>query len=609
MKKIKLLFLISLLSFCAGYVFAQEDIGPDTRLNVPGNWGISPSEINELQNVVQDTRVPEYLLREYNAAKRNGNDNEKMRLGTLIDTYLGVPAPTTDPNTVPVTEPNRPPFNADWGIGDIRIHNGDVAYSGGFRQYDLKQGEDGNLYLVVNRRNVSGINGIFLVYRSTNGGRNWLYVSGAQNTSAYFGQVSMIVEPRSSTNMDSTRVMVYYTSSSNSSMDNAALYVTSFRRDGTAWQNFTVGTPGSGNKFQYPSACSDGMYYNTATYMHCIVMEVTNANAMVSLRHYRTTNWCETHASSTITTAYSDFYPSASFCSKNGTDSIYIAVERRLTNTEYEIRVLTTPDAPSTAYHVYYLTAASTGTKYEKPCLTVQQEQYTTPRKILITSTKDSSYRAARYHGSTNGGSSWSVNYVLGPTTQKSDFTWCNSDSLTLGGGYFVAAYVDTDGDSVTVRRGVLGSMGSYWYKRNSYQSTGTLPPVVAIYKSGTNKYAAFAYAGSGPSDIYFNQENLPAVGIEQIGTQTPEKFSLEQNYPNPFNPVTRIQFNVPANGYVNLTVFDILGREVSVLVSENLKAGSYAYTFDASGLVSGVYFYKITTGDFTSVKKMMLVK
>jgi subtilisin-like proprotein convertase family protein len=92
-------------------------------------------------------------------------------------------------------------------------------------------------------------------------------------------------------------------------------------------------------------------------------------------------------------------------------------------------------------------------------------------------------------------------------------------------------------------------------------------------------------------------------------GNNSPYEFSLGQNYPNPFNPVTNINFTIPFKGMVNLVVYDITGREVKKLVNEEKNAGKFSITFDASGLSSGTYFYKLTTGSFEDVKKMILVK
>ena len=90
---------------------------------------------------------------------------------------------------------------------------------------------------------------------------------------------------------------------------------------------------------------------------------------------------------------------------------------------------------------------------------------------------------------------------------------------------------------------------------------------------------------------------------------QSCHRFELNQNYPNPFNPTTNIRFNIPRNEMVKLTVYDILGREVSVLVNEFKNAGSYQVDFNASAFTSGIYFYKIEAGNFTDIKKMILVK
>lgn len=97
-------------------------------------------------------------------------------------------------------------------------------------------------------------------------------------------------------------------------------------------------------------------------------------------------------------------------------------------------------------------------------------------------------------------------------------------------------------------------------------------------------------------------------TGVSNNG-EIPTKFALLQNYPNPFNPFTTIKYQIPKSGFVKLTVFDALGRVVKTLVNESKPAGNYDVTFDASNYSSGVYFYKIETGNFTDIKKMMLVK
>ncbi len=88
-----------------------------------------------------------------------------------------------------------------------------------------------------------------------------------------------------------------------------------------------------------------------------------------------------------------------------------------------------------------------------------------------------------------------------------------------------------------------------------------------------------------------------------------PEAYALRQNYPNPFNPETRISFGLPEAAYVRLVVYDAMGREVARLVDQPLGAGTHAVTWDASGLPSGVYLYRLTAGAFSQTKAMTLLK
>ena len=96
------------------------------------------------------------------------------------------------------------------------------------------------------------------------------------------------------------------------------------------------------------------------------------------------------------------------------------------------------------------------------------------------------------------------------------------------------------------------------------------------------------------------------AINDEDI---TPTEFVLKQNYPNPFNPATRIQFTIGSNQFVQLKVYDLIGKEVATLVNEYRDTGSYNVDFDASNLTSGIYLYKLQAGDFIQTKKMLLIK
>ena len=128
----------------------------------------------------------------------------------------------------------------------------------------------------------------------------------------------------------------------------------------------------------------------------------------------------------------------------------------------------------------------------------------------------------------------------------------------------------------------------------------------------------AFAFKTSPDSTLYAGVAGTMGMGVYEythlvVGVNgqnnIPKEFALRPNYPNPFNPSTNIQYDVPKVTNVTLKVYDIRGREVATLVSENKQPGSYIVTFDAGNYASGVYFYKLSAGDFTRTMKMILVK
>jgi hypothetical protein len=141
------------------------------------------------------------------------------------------------------------------------------------------------------------------------------------------------------------------------------------------------------------------------------------------------------------------------------------------------------------------------------------------------------------------------------------------------------------------------------------------------------------SHAGSSVTYYYLLGAKIKGVmygdstltGLKIISNEIPEIYSLSQNYPNPFNPSTKIEIKIPSReaegspwreygvsrgvGLVTLQVYDITGRLIKTLIKQELQPGTYEVTFDGSGLNSGVYFYQMRTGNFTEIKKMILVK
>lgn len=108
---------------------------------------------------------------------------------------------------------------------------------------------------------------------------------------------------------------------------------------------------------------------------------------------------------------------------------------------------------------------------------------------------------------------------------------------------------------------------------------------------------------------LLLRNDTAKTIGLNQLGSEVPGKFSLSQNYPNPFNPSTKIKFELPANSFVNITVYDVTGKLLENPVNRQLAAGSYELNWDAGLMPSGIYFYRIETNGFIETRKMILIK
>ncbi|MCI0450555.1 MAG: T9SS type A sorting domain-containing protein [Chlorobi bacterium] len=147
----------------------------------------------------------------------------------------------------------------------------------------------------------------------------------------------------------------------------------------------------------------------------------------------------------------------------------------------------------------------------------------------------------------------------------------------------------------------------------NEWEQKGFRVPTTS-----TNGRLAIRYGcvNGGPNGLNTDYSGIDAMRVERNTTgihitsgEVPAEFTLSQNYPNPFNPVTNIAFSIPQSGLVTLKVYDISGKEMAVLVNQQMLAGSYRVDFDASSLSSGVYFYKLSSENYSATKKMVLIK
>jgi len=195
-------------------------------------------------------------------------------------------------------------------------------------------------------------------------------------------------------------------------------------------------------------------------------------------------------------------------------------------------------------------------------------------------------------YSTSNNGDNW-VN--LGLTNQ------CVSAFIKYNNIFFAGLTSGTGTSGVVLST----NNGANWITKNQgFTVTYPFPPdVKSILISGN-----FIYAGTEGQSIW-RRSLIDITDIKNINSSLPEKYSLLQNYPNPFNPSTNIRYQITNNKFVKITVYDLLGKEIETLVNEKQSPGTYEVTFDGSNYPSGVYFYKLSSGDFSETKKMVLIK
>jgi len=209
-----------------------------------------------------------------------------------------------------------------------------------------------------------------------------------------------------------------------------------------------------------------------------------------------------------------------------------------------------------------------------------------------------SSYIANVFRSTDNGGSWVKTNENL-PHYKVLSLV-INSDNYIFAGTEEGGIFRSTDN-------------GNNWFQINNGLTNLSLYRVMCLAINSRNQIFAGAYNGifrsTDNGDNWVPVNNGLSNSVENNNNFTPITFALYQNYPNPFNPSTKIKYSIPGTSFVTLKIYDILGREMSTLVNEEKLSGNYEIEFNGRGISSGIYFYKIQTGDYSLVKKMILMK
>jgi len=252
----------------------------------------------------------------------------------------------------------------------------------------------------------------------------------------------------------------------------------------------------------------------------------------------------------------------------------------------------------------------------EDPCVAISGSVV----NIVWDEYRDSNYEIY-YKRSTDAGVSWEADTRLTENNAESRYPSVAASGL----GVNVVWEDFRDGNwEIYYKRST--DAGVSWSSDTRLTNNAAVSYLPTVAVSGSVVHVVWEDSRDGNAEIYYkrNPTGNP-TGIQNISSEVPSSYSLSQNYPNPFNPTTNIRYAIPNNlsspqsetrrlvgrggDLVQLKVFDELGREVQTLVNEKQSAGTYEVSFDGSKLNSGVYFYRLSSGDFKSIKKMVMIK
>jgi hypothetical protein len=228
---------------------------------------------------------------------------------------------------------------------------------------------------------------------------------------------------------------------------------------------------------------------------------------------------------------------------------------------------------------------------------------------------------------STNNGTSWTqVNSGLTNTDVFAlTLSGTNLFAGTLGGGVYLSTdngtswtqvnsgITNTDVYALTVSGtnlfvGTWGG-GVFLSTNNGTSWTQVNSGLTSMNVLGFTVSGKYLFAGTSRGGVWQRPLSEMTTSVEELSNKLPIDFDLSQNYPNPFNSSTTISFSIPSRSFVSLRVFDALGREVSNMAAEELPSGTYERQWNAEGLPSGIYFYRLQAGMFRETKKFVLLK
>jgi hypothetical protein len=638
MSRLKHFAVILTAILFVGYAYnvsaqSNKPVPPENNYySLSSSTSINDNTLTKTQpNWPQNTPEQQNILNQLNQARANGDVVRAQQLYQQFSALHGSAPVQVPPN--PQAQCNLPNPNIGGPQPDYNrsIINGSVPHwSTSVATVPTGAPNAGRIWVAITKYALNQSDTIALYY-SDNAGATWNFY-----TQWWF--VSYSMDYHNNENdieivYDGTNVWLFgvagFTDMTNSRQW-AAFY--RFNTTAFAFAEITLGWPGNGtatNMYYNPRITSDNTEYTTATYVY---LSCSFDSTYSSTLHYTRQKYAliiaPFAASMSINYAQPSTLANGGFYwnSNNLAAGTYIYTDlAHYQPSANRIMTVYNLDATGNGHSMYLAWSDDYGATVAGNLVLTEANESQWARiaanggaanqDVMITYRRQYSGNDwdPYYQNSTTGGTtlaSWSGGYVDASTSEA---WYCDVIGVRNTTNLFKAAY--TQDVTVSVPGSYYaGWNGTTWNSPNPTQ-TNDLPVdnqfgrTRAGYKLGGGDDCISIWSGTSGVGVYASRLCQTTLGIGNNNNELPHEYKLAQNYPNPFNPSTIINFSIPQSGLVKLVVYDILGREITTLVNEAKVAGNYSVTFDASSIPSGVYFYKITSGNFVSTKKMALVK
>lgn len=506
----------------------------------------------------------------------------------------------------------QPPFNSDWGNYNVRVFNGNI-YSGGTntesggnpRTLRMKSDSAGIRYCAF----INATRDTFFVYKGTgNAITSWTSIQRLKATSGFFHSFDFYVTDSANV----TKLGFAISLTTTTSTTDGQLYFQLMNGDGSLGRLSQIQATPSGRGLINPAVMTDGSQHpagTTAWYFTYSSYSPSTPTANDALTAI-TMDWGATFALSAARTTFNDYDLDIDYISYPTGDTVYVVLANNLTPTNANLRIRKIPLSAYPAGAWTQVNPAGSANPEFGSQLTVNRltGQMICTFSVTVSGTNTSSYN----YTTPNGPSFNTTSYYNLPTEPSGSlFPMCD---INPWDSTFRVSYLTPAGLAYCSSKIPANGFVKDNQPINFVTPSLNIAPDINDYRGsisfGGPYWATMVYSGTGNANVNYNGQDLLQVGVQGNGNIAKD-YTLSQNYPNPFNPATNIKYSIPVNGFVTLKVYNILGNEVASLVNANQIAGEYSVDFNTSSLnlASGVYFYKLTTDNFTDVKKMSLIK